>query len=283
MGSSLSTLRTDVRSRIIEPSADFFADSELNTWINDGYRNLVLKSEWCEKIQALVTVAGQFEYSLPSDVFHVNQVMWDDRWPVSPRDIEDFRRYVSTANTTQSIRPFVYRIFPWDGKIRLYPIPNTSISTTLNGALSSSATTIPVTDASGFMPIGRIIIGSEQILYEGVSGNSLTNCIRGDGFTTAASHNNLDPVSVGRCEIYYSYVPPDLASDSDTTRLTIMMDEALVCYATSVAFTKRDKYSQAAFYMKRYDDFVAQARSMKDQRDRDRLYAIKDDYPEWLM
>jgi hypothetical protein len=65
-------------------------------------------------------------------------------------------------------------------------------TTTLNGAINSSVTTLTLTDASQFPSSGTnfIIIGSEEISYTGVSGNTLTGLTRGVAGTTAASHSD---------------------------------------------------------------------------------------------
>ena len=59
---------------------------------------------------------------------------------------------------------------------------------TLNGGIGATDTTIVLTSASSFPQVGIIQIGTEQILYNGVSGNSLTGCERGYNGTTAAAH-----------------------------------------------------------------------------------------------
>jgi hypothetical protein len=67
-----------------------------------------------------------------------------------------------------------------------------AVTTTLNGAINSSVTTLTLTDASQFPSSGTnfIIIGSEEISYTGVSGNTLTGLTRGVAGTTAASHSD---------------------------------------------------------------------------------------------
>lgn len=61
-------------------------------------------------------------------------------------------------------------------------------TTTLNGAINSSATSIVLTSAAGFVSAGTIVIGTESITYSGISTNTLTGCVRGANGTTAASH-----------------------------------------------------------------------------------------------
>jgi hypothetical protein len=70
----------------------------------------------------------------------------------------------------------------WGGTI-------TSVATTtLNGTINSSATSIVLTSATGFGTSGTILIDSELITFSGVSTNTLTGCVRGVSGTTAAAH-----------------------------------------------------------------------------------------------
>ena len=61
-------------------------------------------------------------------------------------------------------------------------------STTLNGTINNSATSIVLTDASSFTSTGTILIDNERISYTGKSTNTLTGCTRGFNSTAAASH-----------------------------------------------------------------------------------------------
>ena len=65
--------------------------------------------------------------------------------------------------------------------------PFASAFSTLNGGISATATTITLTSATSFPNSGGIIqIDSEQMLYNGVSSNTLTGVQRGYNGTTAA-------------------------------------------------------------------------------------------------
>ena len=68
------------------------------------------------------------------------------------------------------------------------------VSTTLNGDITNSATTITLTDASSFNSAGKIKINKEIIKYTGKSSNDLTGCTRGENLTTAAAHTSGDTV-----------------------------------------------------------------------------------------
>ena len=61
-------------------------------------------------------------------------------------------------------------------------------TSTLDGAITDSDTTITLDDASDFTTTGTIKIGTEIITYTGKSSNDLTGCTRGTNGTTAAAH-----------------------------------------------------------------------------------------------
>ena len=67
---------------------------------------------------------------------------------------------------------------------------STNSTTTLNGAINSSVTTITVHDTTGFASSGTLLIGTEQITYTGKTADSFTGLTRGANSTTAASHSD---------------------------------------------------------------------------------------------
>jgi len=67
-------------------------------------------------------------------------------------------------------------------------------TTTLNGAITDSDTTITLTDASSFSSSGSVRIGDEIITYSGKSVNDLTGCTRGTNGTTAVAHADTTAV-----------------------------------------------------------------------------------------
>jgi len=67
-----------------------------------------------------------------------------------------------------------------------------ALTTTLNGGIDASTTTIVLTSAVNFPSTGtnHVTIDNEDISYTGVSTNTLTGVTRGARGTTAASHSN---------------------------------------------------------------------------------------------
>jgi hypothetical protein len=79
----------------------------------------------------------------------------------------------------------------------------------LNGAISSTDTTITVSDASQLSNAGFIQIDSEIIGYPNVSGNQLLNCYRGQNGTTAASHATAAAITVKNLPCINVWPTPD--------------------------------------------------------------------------
>jgi len=68
-------------------------------------------------------------------------------------------------------------------------------TTTLDGALTDSATTITVASTTGFDSSGTIFIGNEQITYTGTSSTTFTGATRGANDTTASAHDSATQVA----------------------------------------------------------------------------------------
>lgn len=74
--------------------------------------------------------------------------------------------------------------------LRTYPMLAISAQNSyLSSSVSSSDTLITLINASSYPPSGSVVIDSEIITYTGISGNSLTGCVRGASNTVAASHS----------------------------------------------------------------------------------------------
>jgi len=91
-----------------------------------------------------------------------------------------------------------------------------SAFSTLNGGIGATDTSITVTAAVSFPNSGGIIqIGTEEILYNSVTSNTLTGCIRGFNGTTAAAH--LTGANVGCSTITVTDVASTVVQDDFVT------------------------------------------------------------------
>ena len=95
------------------------------------------------------------------------------------------QHYYTVGSAVQE-KGFGWGLSSWGGEA------SNAITTTLNGAIDASTTTIVLTDASQFPSSGTsfIKIGTEEISYTGVTSNTLTGVTRGVRNTTAASHSD---------------------------------------------------------------------------------------------
>ena len=118
---------------------------------------------------------------------------------VIPTDLDEYEVYVIIKRTINgATKRYVEVLNPFD----FTETDNTSfnyldsqlnydgVSTTLNGNITNSATTITLADASSFNSSGKIKINKEIIAYTGKSSNDLTGCTRGQNLTTAAAHTS---------------------------------------------------------------------------------------------
>jgi len=80
--------------------------------------------------------------------------------------------------------------------IRQYPMLSFSVQNSFTATTVGTAdTSIALTDASTYPSTGVVLIGSEEVFYGAISGNTLLDCVRGYNNTTAASYAIYTPVT----------------------------------------------------------------------------------------
>ena len=91
-----------------------------------------------------------------------------------------------SVGPAEQLPGFGWGLASWGGTVA------NALTTTLNGAIDASTTTIVLTSVVNFPSTGtkHISIDNEDILYTGISGNTLTGVTRGARGTTAASHSD---------------------------------------------------------------------------------------------
>jgi hypothetical protein len=83
----------------------------------------------------------------------------------------------------------INRTYWLDSAINPYPMAAFSIQNSyLSAAITSTATSITLVNASSYPDFGTVIIGTEYITYTGNTSNTLTGCVRGANGTTAAAY-----------------------------------------------------------------------------------------------
>ena len=157
-------------------------------WANRGI-NL-----WTVEQGIIPMVTGQAMYPYPADTIDfMDMVIRTNNGTSNQVDINISRiaepTYMSLPNKLAQGRPIQVYINRQSGQTN----PTTVV---LTANVSSSATTINVSDATKLASAGFIQIDSETISYPNVSGNQLINCARGQHGTTATSHLAAAAISV---------------------------------------------------------------------------------------
>ena len=193
-----SELRTGYDLRTARRSLNLlFAD-----WANRGV------NMWTFDQGTINLVPGQNTYPLPTDTVDLlEHVIRTGAGNASTQaDLTITRISVSTyatiPNKLQQARPIQVWIQRLDGQ-------TSSVGTTLSATITSTATTIAVTSAANLPSTGFILIGSETIGYGYISGNTLSNCVRGQNNTTAAAHTAGDGVYVQNLPAITVWPTPD--------------------------------------------------------------------------
>jgi hypothetical protein len=188
-GYDLRTARRSMNLMTIE-----WANRGLNMWtIEEGAFNLV---------------PGLNTYPLPTDTVdlleHVIRTGADQ--VNTQADLTITRISVSTyatiPNKLQQARP----IQVWIQRLSGETNPTAIV---LNGALSSSDLTIPLSSTEGLAAAGYINLDSETIYYGYIDGNTLGGVFRGQNNTTAAAHTDLTRVVVNQLPCVTVWPTPD--------------------------------------------------------------------------
>jgi hypothetical protein len=170
-------LRTGYDLRTARRSLNImFAD-----WANRGI-NL-----WTIETGTIDFVQGQNTYALPDDTIDLLEhvIRTGANVAATQADLTITRISVSTYATIPNKITQARPIQVW---IQRYNGQTSPTGLTLNGAITSTATTITLSSVVGLPAAGFVKIENEIINYGYIDGNVLYNCFRAQQNTTAASH-----------------------------------------------------------------------------------------------
>ena len=195
VGSELRTgydLRTARRSLNI-----LFAD-----WANRGV------NMWTIDQGTINLVQGQSTYALPSDTVDLLEhvIRTQANSTSGQADLTITRISVSTyatlPNKLQQSRPIQVWVQRQDAQ-------NSPTGFTVASAVSATDTTITLSSTVGLAASGFVLIDSETIFYQYISGNTLNTCARGQNNTTATTHSVGASVTVQRLPAVTMWPIPD--------------------------------------------------------------------------
>lgn len=226
---SLGKMISVVRRRLGENSFEYVDDDDIVDELNEKQRDIAHERLWpfYEDTFSSSTIAYQQRYSMNSNVVtgKAHSIVCRSE-PLDKINTETFD--ILHWDTSRTGEPTHYRI--WGNAIEIYPLVSSAAqTTTLNGALSATATSITVVSTSGFSPSGRIIIDSEVISYTNTSSTQFRGCIRGLEETTAATHTDTTTVTE-RDIVYTANREPenlvDIADETEVPDPNVLIDGA---------------------------------------------------------
>lgn len=96
------------------------------------------------------------------------------------------------------------------------------LQTSLNGSITSGATTLTLVSSTNFPAYGTVLIDNEVILYTGISGNDLTGLTRGfdSPNSTAAAHANAALVSFAIVADHHNILAAEINAIESSLNLT---------------------------------------------------------------
>jgi hypothetical protein len=188
--------------------------------------------------QGIITLAtGQAMYPIPNDTIDLlDMVIRTNNGTSNQVDINISRiaepTYMSLPNKLAQGRPIQVYVNRQSGQEN----PTTVV---LSANVSSTATTIDVSNASGLASSGFIKIDSETISYPNISGNQLINCARGQNGTTAAAHTANAAITVQNLPCINVWPTPNSPGDQYTFvyyRMRRIQDAGSGVYVQDIPF-----------------------------------------------
>lgn len=153
---------------------------------------------------------GQIMYALPTDTIDLLDMVTRTGTGQNQQDININRisesTYITIPNKNATGRP----IQVWLNRQSGQENPTTI---TLNETLTATDTTITLSSTVGLAQFGFIKIDNETIQYGGVSGVTITDCVRGVNNTTATTHTTTTKIYVQNLPTINVWPAPDQSNN----------------------------------------------------------------------
>lgn len=275
---TLLDIRTELERQLGDDQNTKFTVSVLNTYINDAYQEFCLETQLTVKEKGLQYTANSLLIDLPSDYIDTlklyNLRNGTEEIKEAPLGYDSSEFFPSAGLVTGC--PTYYLII--GRKMRLNAAISTAqYTTTLNGNLTSGATTIPVVDVSNFPSAGRILIDDEEIEYTSTdtTNNTFENCVRGVGETTPVSHTLGTTVTQLGLRHIYVYAPPSLSADTDTIHISDVYKPAIVVGAAYKLSLADNRKGRADRYFAIWKDWIRRGQRDATRRNSAIAYGVQ--------
>ena len=126
-----------------------FTDDALLDWMNDAVREIAIENNLLQKTATTSTVAGQTDYTLPTDIMKLHSILLDGE----KQRIHTLQQFEEIAGGVPAgVAPMQgpYQCYIWANKITIYPAPDkvmvmktNYIYEPVDGLIASISTTEP--------------------------------------------------------------------------------------------------------------------------------------------
>ena len=177
-------------------------------WANRGI------NFWTVEQGQIPLVTGQAIYPMPADTINLlDTVIRQNNSTSNQIDINisgiSESTYMSLPNKLAQGRPIQMWFNRQSGQENLSTV-------TLDGTITSTATSITVSSVANLSTAGFIKIDNETISYPNIVGNQLVNCARGQNNTTAASHTSGAALTIQNIPAINIWPTPNSPGDQYT-------------------------------------------------------------------
>jgi hypothetical protein len=233
------------------PDSDggFISAGAIYRWLNAGMELIARNTGGFQDYSAIGSVINQPLYQIPGTWNAITAIWYDGYWMEGGDPGYFWRR---NSITSQVLSKAHISVNSGRAILEVYPQPaRTSVSTTLVGSLSATATTLTLANAAFTLPFGFVSIGSEIMAYATISGSTLTGLIRGLGGTSAIAHT--DGETAIECNIAWMGKRQSSQQFSPGQSLSVLpissgWDQLLVQYIAGRAkIVEHDMQSMSAF------------------------------------
>lgn len=224
---SAQTIANEILSQNTDGSSPWIIQPNTDGLFDTDYGNITFRVEYGNRLRSLAELANSIDYEwwvsiddLDYDIEYFNMKTFQG----SVSSVKTYLISGANANAKATLEEndstnmanFVTLLGYGDGlnQLETYTYSASTVNTTLSADITSTDTTIPLTDASSFSSSGEIRIAKERITYSGKSGNDLTGATRGSSSTTAKAHK-----SGVYTEEYQSETSPGSGSSIDSNGL----------------------------------------------------------------
>ncbi len=111
-----------VRNLAGDASANQFTNAMITEWLNAAQREIVVSNSLLQKTATSATVAGTFEYNLPTDIFKLHSVSVDGQ-TLAIRSIQNSQQVLDDIPVGNT-KGHPETVYVWAGKMSFFPAPD---------------------------------------------------------------------------------------------------------------------------------------------------------------